>query len=197
MKSQLLSTEHLKILMEDLTNGIILNNKLVSATGNFSNNKFISTDGIIANNESVSTDKIITENEIISVNEIRNERGSTMVEAAVIFPLVILTVTAVVCMLVFFTRQVYVQSEMHMSLRAAAYEEMGTVDSLIERKNSFSICETGKGNRKIMFCKGHISMNGSGLLDGKFQKKIEGRVYASREIDFVRKQDLVNNGVFQ
>lgn len=57
-----------------------------------------------------------------------SKSGTAMVEAAVIFPLVVLSVIVIIFILAFINRQVSVQTQMHMNLWA----ERGIVSKTVE-----------------------------------------------------------------
>ena len=57
-----------------------------------------------------------------------NRKGSAMVEAAMVFPVMILTILAVLWMLVYFYQQIDTKVNLHMMLRAESGSIVGNLD---------------------------------------------------------------------
>lgn len=116
-----------------------------------------------------------------------NKKGAAMVEAAVVFPLVILAVISVICILIFLYNGVEMQCKMHMALRAEAGEVTETVNYI--QQPDFVAPITRKGQHKLE-TKSQLKMGKRGLLFGG-AKLFQETCYLSNGTDQVRKRDLI------
>lgn len=113
-----------------------------------------------------------------------------MVEASVTFPLAILSLVAVVYVLIFLTRQVMLQSDMHMALREEAGSQIGITETYYRNEIPFTITESRKGYIREYQYDGVVRFSKRGLLTKDYVRNLRGSLYAEREIDFVRRMDL-------
>ncbi len=119
-----------------------------------------------------------------------NKKGSTMVEAAVVFPLVILTVVAVIFILTFLFQQVTYNARLHLALNATMGQETDTVmtyrnvpDDIKPYPSFYGIFPSYYADRGLHFSK-------KGLLNKSFTKVLESRVYTVDEKKFILYTDF-------
>ncbi len=115
-----------------------------------------------------------------------NKRGATMVEAALVFPLVILTVAALIHMLVFFYQLAETRANMHMALRA----ESGRISKTVKCEPSAEPVFPIYKKATEVYCLGNKTFMERGLLK-KLEKPLSAKKYVDHEADFVRTVDLV------
>lgn len=104
-----------------------------------------------------------------------------MVEAALVFPLVILAVVAIVHMLVFFYQITEVGANMHMALRAESGRVSNTVECQPHKKAEFPIYK----RKQQVYYLGNMTFMGQGILN-RLEKPLSARKYVDHEADFVR-----------
>lgn len=117
--------------------------------------------------------------------DFKNQRGSVMVEAAILFPVVILAVVGIICILIFFYNQIETQSSMHMAMRKEAGEINKTTEYLTKVESPYPVYRKGK----YVYSKGTLTFLERGLLRGN-SKELQGRYYVTRGKDIVRHKDL-------
>ncbi len=110
-----------------------------------------------------------------------------MVEAALVFPLVILTVVAVIQMLLFFYQLVETEANMHMALRVESGRISETSECAPQIKTKFPVYQRGT---EVYFL-GNMAFMDRGILKS-LEKQLSARKYVDHEADFVRIVDLVN-----
>lgn len=124
----------------------------------------------------------------------RSRRGTTMVEAAVVFPLVILTVITCVLICMFFYTQTMEQSRFHMALRQAAEEvddhteyahRIREYDGRIETEKS-GLFYRARGKERV-------EMKNNLLIKGRTDQTIESLWTASDGVTYVRYCTLASN----
>ncbi len=108
-----------------------------------------------------------------------------MVEAAIVFPLVILTVAALIQILVFFYQLTEVNVKMHLALRAESGNLSKTV--LYGEKETPPYPIYRKGSR--LYYSARISFLPKGILQ-QIHKEIWARQYITREAAIVRGAEL-------
>lgn len=137
----------------------------------------------------------------------REKKGTTIVEAAVVFPLVILTVITCVLVCMFFYSQTISQSALHIEMRDYAGQISGhTVytgsgagshlsgsgsGSHLSGSGSFegnraSITKEKRGLFYIVRGKENVSMKNKGILSGRTDQTIESIWTASDGVGYVR-----------
>lgn len=107
-----------------------------------------------------------------------------MVEAALVFPLVILTVVALIHMLVFFYQLTEAGANMHMALRAESGRISKTVECEPCAKTEFPIYKRAKE----LYCLGNKTFLERGILKN-LEKSLSAKKYVDQEADFVRTVD--------
>jgi hypothetical protein len=117
--------------------------------------------------------------------------GTTMVEAAVVFPLVILSVAAVICILLFLFDETVTHARLHAAVRAASGK--GTETVLVYR-NVPGVIRTfadRRGMRPVQRAEETAAARGGGLLPRRLQKRIGSSAYEVNEKRFIRNVDFV------
>lgn len=109
-----------------------------------------------------------------------------MVEAALVFPLVILAVAALIHILVFFYQLAEAGANMHMALRAESGRISKTVECEPYMETEFVIYKRAKA----LYCLGNKTFMKKGILK-KLEKPLSAQKYVDQEADFVRNVDLV------
>ncbi|MEG2344500.1 MAG: hypothetical protein RSB81_01000 [Anaerovoracaceae bacterium] len=116
-----------------------------------------------------------------------NSKGNTMVEATLVFPLVILAVISIIYILVALYTQVYTQAQMHIALREESGIQTKTVEYLGEVKADFPIT---KANGYVYY-QGELKLKKGGVLDGIFSRELSGRCRLNQGRMNVRIKDLL------
>ncbi len=119
-----------------------------------------------------------------------DRKGSTIVEAAVVFPLVILTVTAVIYILAFMYDEAAAQVEMHLALNAHMGRETRTVITYSNVPENANIYEGKKDIEKCYFAENGLRFGKKGLLRHSFMKRLESRIYSVDEKKHIRYSDF-------
>lgn len=126
---------------------------------------------------------------------LKNEKkGSTTVEAAIVFPLVILTMITCMLICMFFYSQTIEQSRLHIILRQNAGEISGHTEyaeSISEEKVTLSI--ERKGLFRVVTGKEKMTMDRYGLLEDRTNQTIRSLWTASDGVSYVRYCTLARN----
>lgn len=120
-----------------------------------------------------------------------DERGTTMVEAAVIFPLVILASIAVVFILGYMYSQVHSNAKMHLALNDVMGSESETVFTKSKVPKGINTYESPSFSGKTWHASESIRFQKRGLLKA-FSKESESRVYEVDEKKYIRYHDFFN-----
>lgn len=115
-----------------------------------------------------------------------NKKGTTMVEAAVVFPLVILVIMAVIYILIFLFQQAETQSKMHIALRKESGILSKTVVYQMRIDEKYPIY---KKSKQVCF-QGELHFRKRGILKS-LDKPISAYGYIVDEREYVRYLDLV------
>ncbi len=108
-----------------------------------------------------------------------------MVEAALVFPLIILTVLALIHMLVFLYQQTELRARMHIALRAESGQVTQTVEYITKVNASYPIDHRGGQ----VFYASSVEFSKKGILNRR-TKELSAHKYADDEAMFVRMVDL-------
>lgn len=109
-----------------------------------------------------------------------------MVEAAFVFPLIILSVVALIHILIFFVQVTKEGTVMHLALRCESGRISDTLQYEKQIDGRFPIYR--KGDR--VYFQGDIVFADKGILR-KLKKKITAYKYIDNETDWIRKIDLI------
>lgn len=113
-------------------------------------------------------------------------KGNAAVEAAMVFPLVILSVVALIYMMLYFYQQTETRAEMHIALRAENGRLTETVFYGKEPKEPFPVYR--KAGR--IYSQGTLTFTKTGLLRSG-GKELFARKYIVDEAGFIRLTDLL------
>lgn len=125
---------------------------------------------------------------------LKRRRGSTMVEAAVVFPLVIISVITCILICIFFYSQTIEQSILHIAMRQMAGEVSGRTeygDTAHDHDEKLSKERAGLFYR--IRGKEHVKMKKKGLISGRTEQSIESLWTASDGVTYVRYCTLASN----
>lgn len=115
-----------------------------------------------------------------------NKRGSAIVEAALVFPVIILSLMAVICIYVYFYDQVQQQAEVHSVLRS----EAGLIcENMYNRNQNETELPVYRQTDRI-YCYSHAVMEGNGMLK-KAEHQIRAQKYITDDTSVVRLADFV------
>jgi hypothetical protein len=116
---------------------------------------------------------------------IRSKKGTTMVEAAMIFPLVIAGVIAVLYIVIGMYQSLSLQSSLHLALRKECGERTQTVYRMEEMQDFKA--ETGRnGIRPVVKMKAEREYQIHIILQNRITRKEEGRSYLINETELIR-----------
>jgi hypothetical protein len=116
---------------------------------------------------------------------IRSKKGTTMVEAAMIFPLVIAGVIAVLYIVIGMYQSLSLQSSLHLALRKECGERTQTVYRMEEMQDFKA--ETGRnGIRPVVKMKAEREYQIHIILQDRITRKEEGRSYLIDEPELIR-----------
>ena len=118
-----------------------------------------------------------------------NKKGNAIVESALIFPLVILTVMALIYMMVYFYGQLSDKVDMHIALRAEGGELCENMYYKDIEDNGFVIYKEAQQ----IYSSGNSYMQRKGLLDAR-EKTFTARKYLIDETRYVRLLDVLGDG---
>lgn len=122
---------------------------------------------------------------------IRNKRGNYIVEAAVVFPVIVLATITSVLIIMFFYSQMTERSSMHIALRA----EAGTITQTTVYCGGSDWDGEIYSDRKAIggeiYGKKYLLMSNKGILSNKGIFVVEGAWHATAGSDYVRYCNLV------
>ncbi len=118
------------------------------------------------------------------------KKGGTIVEAAFVLPLIILSVMAVIYMLAFMYNETATNTLMHLKLNEKMGTETGTVKTYKNVPQNITVYEGTNNFKKVFLAEKNIRFKRSGLLQNSFSKKKEGRVFLVDEKKYIRYSDF-------
>jgi hypothetical protein len=124
-----------------------------------------------------------------------NQKGGTMVEAALVFPIIILSLMTIIAILMFLFEEAAAQAELHLVLRTESGRQNGTFHGKSGSTNV--MIDSGfKGIHKVMNGKSSVTFDEIKILPRGFDKPLTGyqhltdeRKY-SRYIDFFTLEEM-------
>lgn len=122
-----------------------------------------------------------------------DQKGGVMVEAALVFPMIILALMAVITILTFLFEEAATQAEVHLVIRTEAGHQTGTFHGQPGSSN-VTIDKSIKGFQSIMKGSTFLTFEGSGMLSGAFHKPITGYQHLTDERKYVRYMDFFTGG---
>lgn len=114
-----------------------------------------------------------------------NRKGSAIVEAAMVFPVMFLSIIAVLYMLIYFYNQVENQIELHMMLRS----ENGAICNNMYYDNQLDDNLSVYRKGTVIYSYSTTTMADKGLLKGR-EKQIYAEKYIINEVMVIRMADL-------
>lgn len=120
----------------------------------------------------------------------KNKKGSSMVEAALVFPMVVLTVMAVIFILVFMFQQVACNARLHLALNATMGRETGTVETYRNTPVNVKPYKAFHAISECYYAESGLQFRKKGVLLNSFTKTLESRVYSVDEKKFIRYTDF-------
>lgn len=119
-----------------------------------------------------------------------NRKGSAIVESVLIFPVVILTLTALICMMTYFYAQLCSRVEMHVMLRAESGRLCGNMYYKDIDERGFTIY---KEAQQIYSC--HVTESARHAVLADRDKEISARKYLIDETEIVRTTGFIKDGM--
>lgn len=119
-----------------------------------------------------------------------NNKGSTIVEAAVVMPIVILAIISIVVMMVFFVYSLYVQVSIHWELIDKECAGSKTKVIFEEDKRTYNEDFTFINGKRAMNIDYRLQFDGGGLFKNKLKRKTNARIYEINEKDSIRYFDF-------
>lgn len=114
-----------------------------------------------------------------------NKKGGAIVEAALVFPVMILTIVAVLCMLVYFWGQINARTAMHVDLRAESGRICGNF-RYVDHESELQFYKSVQG----IYSYDAVQSKKQGLLKER-KKDIQARKYLIDEVQLVWITDLM------
>ena len=126
---------------------------------------------------------------------LKDDRGSAIVEAVIVLPIVILAVMSVVVIISYISGTVFTSVDVHRHLRSEEGREAGTRATYgIEKTGDIS--DEYHNGRKIKAANIVINQNGKFLLESELKKNKDARVYVIDEKKTTRYKDLLEKIVY-
>lgn len=120
-----------------------------------------------------------------------NKKGSTIVEAAVVFPLVIMTVVATIFILTFMFNEVASQAKMQVAVNAKMGQETKTVYTYKNVPTSIKPYSGQNGFISCYIADEKLKFKRTGILSKSFVKKKESSAYEVNEKKYIRYVDFL------
>ena len=121
-----------------------------------------------------------------------NKRGGVIVESAMVFPLAVLSLTALIYMMIYFYNQLETRVDMHIALRAECGEICKNMDYGERPDDAVPVYKKAQ-----QLCSSHVAeLSGTGILRSR-TKTIEARKYLIDEVKFVRMSNAAGDVVFE
>lgn len=114
-----------------------------------------------------------------------SKKGSAIVEAAMVFPVMLLAVISILYMLIYFYNQVDNQIKLHIALRSENGEVCNNMYYENKDNNNLSVYRKGA----LLFGYSTISLEDKGILTGR-DKLLYDKKYITDEVMIVRIADL-------
>ena len=135
---------------------------------------------------------------------IRAKKGSAIVEAAMVLPIVILTVVTLIYLLIDLYGATVMNAAQHTALRQEAgvqtetacltdIEEMIPADRYGSKawREKIEIYDKGILSEKYLYTESEKNIKGGGLTDHFVKKTFYGRCYLVDEVEYIRWVDLI------
>lgn len=116
--------------------------------------------------------------------------GQTMVEAAVVLPIVILSVVAIVYILSFMYSEVAESAKTHVASNAEMGKETGVSITNKHIPRNVSVSKSSSGLGSVYHSSGTVRFRKKGLFQKSFTKRIESTTYEVDEKKLIRYTDI-------
>lgn len=128
------------------------------------------------------------------LNKLKEEDGSTMVEAALVMPLVLISLIAIILTIVFLVESLFMTANVHMYLKSAAGEMSKTrISRTIE---SYHSTTNRRNMAKVVAVEENYLMKGGYLLPRVLNNKVTADSYVINEKKIIRYKDFLGKVVF-
>ena len=128
------------------------------------------------------------------LERLKEEDGSTIVEAAMVMPLVLISLIAMLITMVFLVESLFMQSNIHLYLQAKAGEESET--RISKSVESFEATSQRRNMVKVLSVEKTKYMTGGDLLPRTFKKNVDADAYVINEKKIIRYKDFFGKAVF-
>jgi len=118
-----------------------------------------------------------------------NQKGGTMVEAALVFPLIILSLMAIIAILMFLFKEAASQAELHLVIRTEAGRYNGTFHGKAG-SSSIVVGREFKGLHNVMDGKSYVTFDKNYIISRTFRKPITGHQHLTDERKYSRYIDF-------
>lgn len=118
-----------------------------------------------------------------------NNKGGTIVEAALVFPVIILSLMGIIGILMFLFEDAASQANLHSAIRTETGRETGTFHGQAGSL-SVTVNRSIKGIHGVMKGESTATYNGGGIITRSFQKSLNGYQYLTDERKYVRYIDF-------
>lgn len=123
-----------------------------------------------------------------------NNKGSTIVEAALVFPIILLSLMTLISILMFLFEDSAAQADLHTVIRREAGKETGTFIS--HSGSSRVVVYDGiRGIYRVMNGSSSATFEGGGILSRSFQKPVTGYLYMTDERKYARYIDFFGSRI--
>ncbi len=128
------------------------------------------------------------------ISTVNSKKGSYIMEAAIVLPVIILTVITVILVLMFFYSQALSQSRMHLEMRAEAGRVTGKTiyryDSYGREQNVGELYSEESLTGSKVYGKKYVMMQHRGILEKKGVFIIQGTCHGTDGAKYVRYHDF-------
>ena len=128
------------------------------------------------------------------LKKLKEEDGSTMVEAALVMPLLLISLIAIVLTIVFLVESLFMSANIHMYLKSKSGDMSETrISKSIE---SFNDTVDRRNMVKVICVKENYKMKGGYLLPKVLKKEVTADSYVINEKKIIRYKDFFGEAVF-
>ena len=129
-----------------------------------------------------------------ALRKLKEEDGSTMVEASLVMPLLLISLIAIVLTIVFLVESLFFGSNIHMFLKSQAGELSKT--RIVRSVESYDVT-TGRRNMvKVLSVNEKYLMKGGYLLPKVLETTINADSYVINEKKIIRYKDFFDEAIF-
>lgn len=129
-----------------------------------------------------------------ALEKLKEEEGSTIVEAAMVMPLVLISLTAMVIIMVFLVESLFMQSDIHLYLKAE--EGLLSETRISKSVESFEATQGRRNMVKVLSVKKRKYMKGGYLLPRTLKDDFDADAYVINEKKIIRYKDFFGKAVF-